>query len=126
MNNYDNEYNTEFATEKEVIFAKNNNKKVVTIITRSLLGIFGVDKFIMKCKKRGTEEVVITLFSIAVPILSLFFLLIPFVGYGLFSIVVFFSNIITLGRILYFLVTGLKMISLTPREIANKYEIMMK
>lgn len=125
MNNYDNEYNTEVVTEKEVIFAKNNNKKVVTIITRSLLGIFGIDKYIMKCKKRGTEELVITLLSIGIPILSLLFLLIPLVGYGLFSIIVFFSNVITFGRCLYFLITGLKMISLTSREIAIKYEKMM-
>lgn len=119
------EYDGEIVTEKEERFARNTNKKVIVIITRSILGIFGVDKFIMGCKKKGVEDLIITGALIGIPIMSLLFLIIPYIGYGLFLIVLFFANIVLLIRILYSLVSGLRMINLTPREIAEKYEKMM-
>lgn len=119
------EYESEIVTEKEEKFAKNTNKKVLVILTRCFLGIFGVDKFIMGCKKKGTEDLIITAGIVGILISSLTFLIIPYIGYGLFLIVLFFSNIIILIRILYSFVSGLRMIRLTPREIAQKYERMM-
>lgn len=119
------EYDGEIVTEKEERFARNTNKKVIVIITRCILGIFGVDKFIMGCKKKGVEDLIITGALIGIPIMSLLFLIIPYIGYGLFLIVLFFANIVLLIRILYSLVSGLRMINLTPREIAEKYEKMM-
>lgn len=119
------EYDGEIVTEKEERFARNTNKKVIVIITRCILGIFGVDKFIMGCKKKGVEDLIITGALIGIPIMSLLFLIIPYIGYGLFLIVLFFANIVLLIRILYSLVSGLRMINLTSREIAEKYEKMM-
>lgn len=120
-----NEYQGEVVTEKEERFAKNSNKKALIIIMRCLLGIFGVDKFIMGCKKKGIQDLIITGATIAIPITSLLLIVVPYVGYGLFSMVLFFTNIVTIIRILYSFISGLRMIKLTPREIAQKYESMM-
>lgn len=123
--NKTNEYDAEIASIEEERIAKNSNKKVLVIIMRCILGIFGIDKFIMGCKKKGIEDLIITGSLILAPIASLLLILIPYIGLGLFWIVLFFSNIVVVIRILYSLVSGLRMINLTPREIALKYEKMM-
>ncbi len=119
------EYDAEIASSKEERIAKNSNKKALVIVMRCLFGVYGVDKFIMGCKKKGREDLIITGALIGTPIASILFMFIPYVGLGLFWIVLFFSDIVIVIRILYSLISGLKMIKLTPREIALKYEKMM-
>lgn len=118
-------YEADVVTEKEERFAKNSNKKVIAIITRTLLGLFGVDKFIMGCNKRGVQELVFTAVLIGIQVVTLPLVIIPLVGAGLHSIFVFFTNIVLIIRFILSFVLGLKMILLTPREIAEKYEKMM-
>lgn len=119
------DYNAEIVTDKEVKFAKNSNKKVLVIIMRCMFGPYGVDKFIMGCTKKGVEDIIITAALIGIQLFSLVFLLIPFIGYGIFCIVAFFVCAVLFIRMLYSFISGLRMIKLTPREIAEKYERMM-
>lgn len=120
------EYNAQVIGKEEERIIKNARKKTIAIIMRCIFGIFGVDKFVMGCKKRGLETLFYTLGITILPIISMIFILIPIVGYGLFSIITFFCNIANFIRFLYYLITGLRMISKDAKEIANKYERMMK
>lgn len=115
----------EIVTESEERMARNSGKKVLVIIMRCLFGCFGVDKFIMGCKKKGCEDLITGLIITSSPVVSLLLFLVPFVGAGLYAIALFFICLVNIIRYIYFLITGIKMISLTPREIAEKYERMI-
>lgn len=115
----------EFVTEKEERIAKNSNKKVLVIVMRCIFGIYGVDKFIMGCKKKALDDLVTGIILGTLPFVSMILFAIPLVGIGLYSIIVFFTNLTNIIRFLYFFITALRMINLTPREIAEKYERMI-
>lgn len=118
------EYYAEVVTNKEEArVARNSGRKVLAIVMRCLFGSIGIDKFIMGKTKKGIESLIS---SIAFTIL----LILGIVGMAsvvffiIGAILTLIALIILVGRFIFFLVSGLKLIHIDPQDVAYIYEDM--
>lgn len=118
------EYYGEIVTNKEEErIARNSHKKVLAIVMRCMFGSFGIDKFVMSRTKKGVETLISTFAFTLVLIIGIAGI-VSFLFLPIGAILTTVALLILIGRYIFFLVSGLKLIHVDPKDVAYIYEDM--
>ena len=96
-------------------------KKVAVALTRALLGVIGIDCFIMAKPTVGVGRIVLTLVLALLPLPLSLLKLIPALGSILYWVCLIVIIAYALARIIALMVTGFALLNKTEEEIKEKY-----
>ena len=96
-------------------------KKVAVALTRALLGLIGIDCFIMKKPGVGVGRIVVTVLLIALVFPVNLLKLIPGLGDILYLIAIIALVAYALVRLIALMVSGFAMLGKTEEEVKAKY-----